>query len=297
MHLTTRSLAIAGTAVAALVLTGCAAPSQDAADDGTISIVASTSVYGDIAEQIAGQLATVTSIITSAAQDPHSYEASAQDQLTMSKADLVIENGGGYDPFIDLLLNASGSTAIVINASDVFALIEGFHEHVWYSFDAVQQIAEEIAVQLGKIDPANAAAYTSSAEGFTTKIDALESRAEELDDRLEGGVAAVTEPVAVYLLEEVGLDNGTPSGFTEAIEEGADVPPAALQAVLDLIDSGTVTLLAYNEQTASAETERVRDAAFAAGIPVVSFAETLPEGSDYLSWMSANLDALAVALP
>jgi len=54
--------------------------------------------------------------------------------------------------------------------------------------------------------------------------------------------------------------------------------------------------LAYNEQTASPETERVRLAAEDAGLPVVSFTETLPEGADYIEWMTSNLDALSEAL-
>jgi zinc/manganese transport system substrate-binding protein len=74
------------------------------------------------------------------------------------------------------------------------------------------------------------------------------------------------------------------------------VPPAALQETLALFSDGAVALLAYNDQTASPETERVRAAAEAAGIPVVDFTETLPDGQTYLSWMTANIDALAAVL-
>jgi zinc/manganese transport system substrate-binding protein len=102
--------------------------------------------------------------------------------------------------------------------------------------------------------------------------------------------------VPAYLLAELGFDDETPAAFLEAIEEGSDVPPLALQQVLDLVASNEVALLAYNEQTASPETERVREAAEAAGLPVVSFTETLPEGQDYVSWMRANLEAVAAAL-
>ncbi|MCY7411550.1 MAG: metal ABC transporter substrate-binding protein, partial [Salinibacterium sp.] len=195
----THLFAVVGLAAGTLVLAGCAGPSEPAASDG-LSIVASTIVYGDIASQIAGDAATVTSIITSAAQDPHSYEASAQDQLAISKADVVIENGGGYDPFIDTLLDASGSTAVVINASDTSGLmpegaegekkdhaegeahaegekhaeeekhaegeahaegddhahVEGFNEHVWYDFHAMEALADAIAVELSALDPENA---------------------------------------------------------------------------------------------------------------------------------------------
>ena len=72
--------------------------------------------------------------------------------------------------------------------------------------------------------------------------------------------------------------------------------PLVLRDVLALFADGTVRLLAYNEQTAGPETEQVLQAAEAAGVPVVSFAETLPEGADYISWMSANLEAISAAL-
>ena len=298
-------------AAAALALAGCAAEAP-ATDDATLSIVASTNVYGSIAEAVGGDLVTVTSIISSSAQDPHSYEASAQDRLAISRADIVIENGGGYDPFIDQLLG--DSTARVITAVDEEGVeddhepaedegaeddhghIEGLNEHVWYDLHAMEALAGDLAAVLGELDAANAATYTANADTFAGEIDALAERAHELESSLGGLGVAVTEPVPLYLLEEVGLVNLTPEAFTEAIEEGADVPPTALQETLDVIDSGDVVLLAYNSQTASAETERVREAAEAAGIPVVDFTETLPDGEDYLSWMTANLDAIESAL-
>ena len=336
----THLFAVVGLAAGTLVLAGCAAPSEPAAADG-LSIVASTIVYGDIASQIAGDAATVTSIITSAAQDPHSYEASAQDQLAISKADVVIENGGGYDPFIDTLLDASGSTAVVINASDTSGLmpegaegekkdhaegeahaegekhseeekhaegeahaegddhahVEGFNEHVWYDFHAMEALADAIAVELSALDPENAETFEANAAAFAADLEPLEAMAKELHDRLEGSSVAVTEPVAIYLLAEAGLDNVTPEEFTEAIEEGADVPPAALNDTLTLVESGSVVLLAYNSQTASPETERIRDAATAAGVPIVEFTETLPDGQNYISWMKSNLEAIKAALP
>ena len=303
-------LAVAG-------LTGCAA--TPGAANARLQIVASTNVYGDIATQIAGAGADVTSIITSPGQDPHSYEASAQNQLAIADADLVIHNGGGYDEFIDTLLDASGNDDVeVLDAVEISGLapdadgqdegehadeeggdhghIEGFNEHVWYSFEAMDALALEIAQHLGDLDTTNADTYQVNYEEFAAGLAALEERAHELHDGFEGTGVAVTEPVPVYLLAELGLDDLTPAEFSEAIEEGADVPPLALDAALELIATGAVALLAYNEQTAGPETEQVRAAADEAGVPVVSFAETLPDGADYLSWMTDNIEAVAAAL-
>lgn len=305
-----RALMLGGVLLTGVVLAGCASPAP-AADDGLVHIVASTNVYGDIAQAVGGDLVSVTSLIASSAQDPHSYEASAQDQLAISKAQLVIENGGGYDPFADTLVDASGTDATVLTATDVaegtesdhaedgddHGHIAGFNEHVWYDFGAVDEVAHEIARLLGELDAANAATFEANYEAFSAKLDAVQTEADTLHARLDGLGVAVTEPVPLYLLEDVGLQNLTPEAFTEAIEEGGDVPPAALQETLALFEDDAVVLLAYNEQTASPETERVRAAAEAAGIPVVSFTETLPDGEDYVSWMTSNLEALAAALP
>ena len=345
-----RSLpALLTSGIVAVALAGCASPAP--ADDAEgLSVVASTNVYGDIAQSLAGDLATVTSIIESAAIDPHSYEASAQDQLAIANADIVIENGGGYDPFVDVLVDGSGSSAIVISAVEASGLleedhaeeahgdedhaeeahgdedhaeeehagedhsddhaggdhaddhaddhghIEGLNEHVWYDVHSIAHVAEAITEALVETDADNAASYESNLAAFLTDLESLEADMEALAGFLGGGTVAATEPVPVYLLAELGFEDGTPEEFSEAIEEGADVPPLALQQTLDLIDSGDVRLLAYNEQTESPETQRVRDAAEAAGIAVVSFVETLPEGEDYVSWMRANVEAVESAL-
>lgn len=327
-----RSLpALLTSGIVAVALAGCASPAP--ADDAEgLSVVASTNVYGDIAQSLAGDLATVTSIIDSAAIDPHSYEASAQDQLAIANADIVIENGGGYDPFVDVLVDGSGSSAIVISAVEASGLleedhaeedhaeeahadedhaedehageehaddhghIEGLNEHVWYDVHSIAHVAEAITEALVETDADNAASYEDNLAAFLTDLESLEADMEALAGSLGGGTVAATEPVPVYLLAELGFEDGTPEEFSEAIEEGADVPPLALQEALDLIDSGDVRLLAYNEQTESPETQRVRDAAEAAGIAVVSFVETLPEGEDYVSWMRANVEAVESAL-
>lgn len=131
------AVALALASVAALSLAGCSTtPAAGEGDDGTITVVASTNVYGDIAATIGGDRVEVESIITSASQDPHSYEASARDRLTVQKADLVIENGGGYDAFIDTLLQDAKDPHVVtaVEYSHDFPGNEGHedeadHEH------------------------------------------------------------------------------------------------------------------------------------------------------------------------
>lgn len=315
--------------VVALVLAGCSddadnADKAAAKGDGSISIVASTNVYGDVAKAVAGDLAEVTSLITSSAQDPHEYEASAQDRLAIDDADVIVKNGGGYDPFVDTLLDGSTSDPAVLDAVEISGLapeddhadehgdehgdedhgdeheghdhIEGFNEHVWYDFHTVEKVADAIGDELSKLDPDNAGTYEANAKVFTDQIGELESAAESLKTTASGKGVAITEPVPLYLLGEVGLVNHTPEEFSEAVEEGDDVPPRVLQETLDLFTGGKIAVLAYNEQTADSTTEQVRKAAEAAKVPVVDFTETLPDGQSYVEWQRANIEHLATAL-
>ncbi|HUS20506.1 MAG TPA: zinc ABC transporter substrate-binding protein [Aeromicrobium sp.] len=295
----------------ALLLTllpaGCSGKSTQSTDgDGGVSIVASTNVYGDIAASIAGDEATVTSFITNPAQDPHEYEASAKDRLALDDADVVLKNGGGFDPFVDALLASGDAKPKVLNAVEISGLapdedrhahVEGFNEHVWYNFGAMIKVAKTLGDELSELDPSHAREYATNVTAFTKSVDALERAEQRLKATAGGRGVAITEPVPMYLLEAVGLVNRTPEAFSEAVEEGADVSPRVLKETLGLFGGPKdIAVLAYNDQTADATTEQVRDAAEAAGVPVVAFTETLPHGKSYVAWQHGNLDRLTAAL-
>jgi zinc/manganese transport system substrate-binding protein len=308
-------VALAAAAASIVSLAGCASPAASGDDDGRIAVVASTSVYGQIAEEIGGDLVDVTSIISSAGQDPHSFEPSAKDQLAVRHADLVIENGAGYDAFMDALIEASGSSAPVLTAAEFSSEwpggaaedsdghhdhgdehIEGFNEHVWYDLEAMGGLARGIQAKLESLSPDDADTFTANLDEFLAGIG---ERAKELSamDAAHGGTGIfVTEPVPLYLTGAAGLVNLAPEAFTEAVEEGQDVAPATLYEALDLLRSGDVKLLIANSQTGGAETALVIAEAAKRSIPVLEFSETLPAGKTYLSWMQANIDALSEGL-
>ena len=313
-----------------LVLAGCAGTAPAASDDDAFTIVASTTVYAQIAAEIAGDAAEVVPIIASAARDPHEYEATAADQLTVASADLLIVNGGGYDGFVDGLIASTGTTAPVLTAvgdaehdghdhtddghgdhedehdgdehADAHDEHEGHahdhdvNEHVWYDPAAMAAFAAVIADELAELLPADAGTFQDNLAAFTAGIEAIETDLAGIRAEYEGTPVLATEPVAGYLLEAAGLEDVTPPAFSEAVEEGQDVPPAVLLDVLNLIaDHGAGAVIA-NAQTGGAETDRVIAAAAEAGIPVVEFTESLPDGLTYLQWMGQNVTDLAEAL-
>ena len=307
-------------AAAALLLAGCAPTPSQGGGGETISVVASTNVYGDLAQTIGGDRVHVTAIVSKPTQDPHSYEATTQDRLAVSKAKLVIENGGGYDPFMDSLVgDARADASSVLNALEASGLGGGaatsgaaspssassdshaghshaLNEHIWYDLHAMGAVVGAIADRLGVLDPSSAAAFTERANGIRQRLEAAEGTLAGIRQAHPGKAAVVTEPVPLYLLEAAGLKDATPAGFLEAVEEEQDVPPAVLKSTLDLLAAKGAAVLAYNPQTESPQTKQVRAAAEAAGVPVVEFTETLPQGTDYAGWMQGNADTLAKAL-
>jgi len=291
-------------AVSLAMLAACGGHGDDggaSSSSSKLSVVASTDVYGDITKQIAGNDATITSIISDPDADPHSYEANTQNQLALSKADVVIENGGGYDDFVDTMLKAAKNPDVkvlnVVKMSGKKAPADGeLNEHVWYDLPTMSKLADKLAAVLADRDSAHASTFKANAADFKEKLKQLESTEASIKQAHAGEGVAITEPVPLYMLDACGLDNKTPEEFSEAVEEGTDLSPTVLQQTLSLFTDKQVKLLAYNEQTSGPQTEQVLGAAKSNDIPVVPVTETLPAGKDYLSWMSGNLSAIQSAL-
>ena len=322
-----RSAVLSATALAglSLVLSGCSttAASQQAGS-GTIEVVTSTNVYGGIVREIGGDKVNVKALISKASQDPHSYEATTQDKLAISKARLVVENGGGYDDFVHKLAEDSKlDQNSIIDAVEVSGLApaeepeatstpaattEGtdehghagehgeFNEHVWYNFDAMTKLADAIEARLAALEPASASTFQANADSFKEEIAGLSDQVASLKATAAQAPVAVTEPVPLYLLEAAGLVNKTPADYTAAIEEETDVPPAVLKEATELAGSKDIKLLAYNTQTEGPQTQALKKASEAAGVPVVDFSETLPEGKSYVEWMGGNVENIKQAL-
>jgi zinc/manganese transport system substrate-binding protein len=307
-----RSLAIV--TAAALVLAGCAPtqpePEPTAEPFTGVTIVASTNVWGDIAKSIGGDRVQVVSIIDNFAQDPHSYEASARDQLAVNDADLIIANGGGYDPFMDALAKSAGNEDIFyayqpdeLAKEDEAAKDEDHNhdhsegnEHVWYDFHVVEDFAARLAGKLAALDSEYSSVYSDNLVVFQGEIEILEDRVAALSGKYSGSTVMTSEPVADYLLLEMGLENLTPKSFSQAIEEELDVSPKDLLEVKNLLKKKSIDVFVVNPQTGSVQIDALVALATQNGITVVELSELLPAGSRYFGWMDLNIANLEAAL-
>ena len=240
----------------------------------------------------------VTSLIRSADADPHEYEPTPADTLAVSRATVFIANGGGYDDFASKLYDAASAkpiSVVVTSLSSGDSDAPDFNEHVWYDLPTIKKLADYLATSLGTADQPNANRYLDNAKKFDAQVDGLMTKVAAIKAKHAGVEVAITEPVPGYLLDAAGLVVVTPPEFSEAVEEGTDPPAAVVTA-----NNATFTeaeVLVENAQTAGPTTTQAEQAAAANGVPVVKVTETLPEGvTDYVVWMSGQVDALAAAL-
>jgi zinc/manganese transport system substrate-binding protein len=262
-----------------------------------VAVVAAENFYGDIAQQLGGNHVNVTSILSDPSADPHEYESDPNDARAVAGAQLVIENGVGYDSFMEKLMSASPSSSrTVVNAGTIVGRGEGENPHLWYNLNYVTQIAAVITADLKQVDPADAADFDSKHDQFISGLSLLQDTMATIKAQYAGTRVAQTEPVAGYMMTNLGIsvDDGD---FQHAIEEGTDPSPLAVATIQAQIKNKQVALLLYNVQTVSPVTETLRNLAKASHVPVVGVSETLPpsEGS-YQQWMVDQLNQLQQAL-
>ena len=262
------------------------------------SVVASTDVYGAVASAVGGDAVRVTSLIRSADADPHEYEPTPADTLAVSRATVFIANGGGYDDFASKLYDAASNKPVSVVVTALSGLetdAPDFNEHVWYDLPTVKKLADHLAISLGAADQPNANRYLDNAKKFDAQVDGLVAKVAAIKAKHAGAKVAITEPVPGYLLDAAGLVVVTPPEFSEAVEGGTDPPAAVVTA--NNATFADAEVFVENAQTAGPTTTQAEQAAAANRVPVVKVTETLPDGvTDYVTWMSGQVDALAAAL-
>ncbi|MDD7938693.1 zinc ABC transporter substrate-binding protein [Actinomycetospora lutea] len=292
---------------ALLVLVACGGGGQAAApaptpgslapSGRTLTVVATTNVWGSVASAIAGPGVEVRSIIQDPTADPHSYESTPTDAAALTNADLIVFNGGHYDDWVEQVID--GDPGLRERSIEAFALRGDQaqeNEHVWFDPTAVKGVVNQVADRLAGVEPAQAAALRERASAFSGRVDEEAARLAAVGQARPGARVLATEPIAHYLLATAGVADATPPPFSEAIENETDPPAATLAETNQLVASRGVDALVFNPQTETPITTQLRDTATGAGVPVVNVTETLPAGQDYLTWLDATRAELARAL-
>lgn len=268
---------------------GSATPSSSTA----INVVAAENFYGDMVKQLGGSHVSVTSILSDPNIDPHQYESNAQTAIQVSKAQLVIENSGGYDGWMDKILSGSpNSNRLVLKGFDVAQVKLPENVHVWYSIDNAATIAQAITDDLKKLDPADAATFDSNLQTFKQSLQPIQQKIVAIKSKYAGTPVGLTETIYLYQAAPLGLNVLTPFEFQKAMAEGNEPPADTVVTAENQINHHLIKVLIYNEQTVTPSTTKLENDARAQNIPIVPVTETMPPGKTYQTWMLDQLNTL-----
>ena len=284
--------------IAALALGSCSstAPARPSA---TLAVVAAENVWGSIAAQLGGDHVTVTSVIDNPNTDPHDYEPTARDARAVATARVVIQNGIGYDAWMQRLLDANPVPGReVLTVGTLVGLSEGGNPHQWYSPASVGKVIDAITNAYERLQPPSRSFFEDQKTRFLSMtLKPYFDLVARIHATYGGAPVGASESIFVPMAQSLGLTVVTPSGFLKAVSEGTD-PTAADKATSDAqIRTRAIKVYVYNSQNATPDVQRQVAAARAAGIPVTTITETLtPASASFEQWQVAQLQALAAAL-
>lgn len=297
-------------ALVALTLSACAAGSSagsaavsqgdpDACPGQVVDVVVSVGQWGDLVRSLGGACATVTTVVSSAAVDPHDFEPGTAALAAFSDADLVVLNGAGYDHWAqDAVATVDPHPSVVSAATVSGAPEQGADPHLWYSPEAVQEMSTAVSQALADLAGADASEYLAQqAAAWAEERTPYEEAIASVSAVAAGHTFAATEPVFDRMAAAVGLTDATPPGYRRASSNDSDPAPGDLTAFESALSDGSIDVLVYNTQTSGTVPEQLRGAAERAGVPVVEVSEspTDPDGS-FVSWQVGQLTELSKAL-
>jgi zinc/manganese transport system substrate-binding protein len=297
-----RAAALAAVAAAvSLLAAACSASSATstaAATTGTVVAVGAENQYASVISQIGGRYVRVTAVESNPGTDPHSFESSASISQTVGAAELVVQNGLGYDSFMNTIEDSSPSAVRkVIDVQHLLGRPDSTpNPHLWYSPATMPAVARAIAGDLSRLRPAHRAYFQARLRAFDASLAPWTAAIARFKAAHGGTTVAATEPVGNYLLQALGLRNRTPFGLQANIMNGVDLSPQYVTLQDNLLQRHQVRVFVYNQQVVDSVTAAFLAQARSAGIPVVGVYETMPSGYDYQSWMLAEVRALQRAV-
>ncbi len=263
-----------------------------------VQIVAAENFWGSLISQLGGIHVNVVSIVSDPNADPHEYESDTTNAREVANADYVIENGAGYDSWMDKLLSAGGNpNRKVLNAALLLGKKDGDNPHFWYNPQYVNQVIFQMKQDLIAIDPTNSDYYNSQYTLLQTALKPYQNRVLSIKQQFGGTNIAATESIFVYPAQALGLNLVSPTQFMNAIDEGNDPSAQSVIQFEDLLKNNQVKVLVYNEQTVTPITLTMKKLAGDANIPVVGITETIqPPDASFQDWMNSELINLENAL-
>lgn len=304
-----------------LSLTAC----SPATTQSSLKVVATTTQVTEFTKAVVGSVGTVTGLL-SANQSAHSFDPSAQQLVALAKADAVVMNGSGLEPWLKEALAASGFTGVLIDASKGIALLESGetsdeheahgedepHEgdpHVWTDPSNAQRMVANIAA--GLIDVvAKSASVTGDRETLSTTLEknasGYERKLTDLNSWVLASMAQVPEEQRLlvtnhdaftYFVQAFGIT--FVGSIIPSFDDNAEPSAASLDALVNEIKA-TGTKAIFSE--ASISPKLANTIATEAGVTVYSGDQALysdslgAPGTPGATYISATVHNVTVLL-
>lgn len=273
--------------------------SKNAATSSTvITAVGAENEYADVLKQIGGKYVSVTGIMNNPNTDPRQYEASTKDAAAVASATLVVQNGIGYDDFMNKLESSAPNSKrkVIVVAKALGYSSDTKNPHLWYQPKTMPRVAQLIANALSQQDPSETQYFKANLQKFDSSLQTWTSEMAALKSKFANAGVAVSAPLPDYWLQAAGMKIETPWSFQAAIMNGVDPSPEDVNIQNQLMNHHKVKAFLYNQQVSSSVTKNLLQLAKRDHIPIVGVYETEPPHQNYQSWMEAETKALENAL-
>lgn len=293
-------LALSAAGAAALLAACSTAPGGGSrvAPGGVIQVLAAENFWGSIASQVGGAHVHVVSVITNPNTDPHSYEPTALDARNVAFAQLVIENGIGYDTWMSDLVNAADGNPVVLNVGDLLRVPAGGNPHRWYNPPDVRAVVRKLTADYSELDPADTAYFQRRQAHFeAVALHQYNQLIATIKQRYAGTPVGASESIFAMLAPSLGLNLITPYSFLRAISEGTEVSAADKQTIDRQIRNHQIAIYVYNSQNVTPDVQTQLALARREHIPITTITETLtPPHDTFQAWQVRQLRGIESAL-
>ncbi|WP_454043527.1 metal ABC transporter substrate-binding protein [Cellulosimicrobium sp. Marseille-Q8652] len=322
-----RALATTAVLATAALVAACSTDggAGGTSDDARLEVLASFYPLQYVAEQVGGDLVSVSNL-TPPAAEPHDLELAPAQVRAIGTADLVVYQSG-FQAAVDEGVSQR-DPAHVVDATEAAHLEEHpgsgtaneqeGHEgesaeehaghadegtgdahdhgtldpHFWLDPTRLAAVGDQVAAELSAIDPDHADRYAANAEALTTDLGALDAEYAEALAPCTGATLVTSHEAFGYLAERYDLVQVGISG----IDPEAEPSPARLREVGEVVRDNDVTTLFFETLTSPKVTQTLADD-LGVGTAVLDPLEGLSDGAtDYRGVMESNLEALTSGL-
>jgi manganese/iron transport system substrate-binding protein len=288
--------------VGALVLSAWLGTSVAQAQD-QLKVVTTFTVIADMARNVAGDAAEVSSI-TKPGAEIHGYEPTPRDIIGAQGADLILWNGLGLERWFEQFLVNLGDvpSVVVSDGIEPMGISEGEYAgkpnpHAWMSLASALIYVDNIEGAMSAADPANAAVYAANAAAYKAKITAtIAPLKEQLLALPENRRWLVTcEGAFSYLTRDFGLKEL----YLWPINADAQGTPQQVRKVIDGVIANAIPSVFCESTVSSDPAEQVAretGAAFGGVLYVDSLTEADGPVPTYLDLLRVTSETIVAGL-